>query len=182
MENLKEIVNRIIKQYYQIQESETSIDEIGYFDKDHFDERFKTRLSPYLLHNVVLAEPNDNNWKDYEKIGTKKIPEEVINKINEGIKKLERIKLTFNDETFISLAKISIAVNKVNMSPEKKERIQKEINYGNKILYIQDPITESNGDIVGVVVRDKLIRTIMFERSHTYKKKYKRVYYIDNLK
>lgn len=129
------------------------------FKDEHYIERLYDRFLNQSVLNVGFEIPGTVG--QYEQVGTYILPDAIKNQILESAKLVENYNFPKDKSFGIQLGVIPIDKNKVSYISEEAMKMAK-----NHTLLFIDEKTQSNGNLVYLIVRNNKITTVYFAKNY----------------
>jgi hypothetical protein len=125
----------------------------------HLSERFFSRFVNFEIKRVGYEKRG--SFGEYEPLGEKRLDRDIVDKIKNKIERITTYQFPNWKSYAVKLADLRIDPKTVYWDFDGADEEAK----GKSLIYLDDE-TNSNGDIVYVIIRNNEVKTIMFAKSY----------------
>lgn len=160
---MKDLIRKVLREYVELNELKKT---------HHYDQRFKERFRSNISFPIMMATPGRGTLEK-ERVGEYHLTDQERQLIISNIELVESIDLPTDGEYGIMAYTFSLDPRMLTYkNVDEKLYVMRKLVTGNSNLYINDPLTDSMGDIIFLIVEAQSIKTILYARSYGIQKTY----------
>ena len=165
MNPLQSKIKEMLREYAELNEL---------FTTSHYSKSIMNRLKEVISYKIVMSTPDRGKLR-HEVVGSYELTEVEKLMILDNVNTIESVDMPTDGEYGVKVYEYELSHSDLDMYSfdiDKRLHIMKSTVQGNSSLYIQDPVTESTGDVLFMIVENQSIKTILHARSFNLEDKY----------